>query len=443
MTTFTIEDSANYAAQVVRVPKPFSLPNADRLVGLGIFGYTVITAKDGEIREGDLAVFFPAESQLSHSLASGAALYRHTELNAYPTAKPGYLEDNRRVRALKLRGTVSNGLLLPLAEFARVMGVPAKDFVEGVAFDHIDGVEVSRKYRVKEPAEQRSREQANVKKAFKRVDAAMFPVHIETDQYLRNEHLLADDDVLIVTQKLHGTSFRVGRVPVRRKLTWLERLAKRIGVKVAESERDVVFGSRQVIKDARNPNQQHFYGADLWTQHGEEIAHKIPDNVIVYGEIVGWTTDGAPIQAGHTYGFPRGERGLYVYRVSIVTDGGELYDLSWDQVRTFANEHGLEHVPELWRGPKRDFVLENFVENNFAADHAALARVGILGIYRDIPVPLSDDGTGADEGIAIRVDRGGRVPLLFKYKNASHYVYETKQLDAGEVDLEAEESVAA
>lgn len=442
MTKFSIEDSANYAAQVVRVPKSFSLPNADRLVGLGIFGYTVITAKDGEIREGDLAVFFPAESQLSHTLAKIGNLYRHAAINM-DTSVTGYLEDNRRVRAIKLRGTVSNGLILPIAVLADAFGISADDFQEGLAFDHIDGDEVSRKYRVKEPAEQRTREQANVKKAFKRVDAAMFPVHIETDQYLRNEHLLSDDDVLIVTQKLHGTSFRAGRVPVRRKLTWLERLAKRLGVKVAEVERDVVFGSRQVIKDSRNPDQQHFYGTDLWTELGETIADRIPDNVIVYGEVIGWTKDGAPIQKGHTYQVPFGSHDLYLYRVSLITDAGELYDLSWDQVRSFANEHGFAHVAELWRGRKRDFVLENFVENNFAADAAYAARSGFLGIYPDSPVPLSADGTGADEGIAIRVDRGGRVPLLFKYKNASHYVYETKQLDAGEVDLEAEESVAA
>ncbi|MDY0829078.1 RNA ligase family protein [Microbacterium sp. BG28] len=441
MTSFTIEDSANYAAQVVRVPAPFSLPNADRLVGLGIFGYTVITQKDGTLREGDLAVFFPAECQISDALAWAANLYRHAERNIDPS-QTGYLEDNRRVRALKLRGTVSNGLILPVSVVADAFGVPESDFVEGTAFDAINGDEVSRKYRVKEPAAQVSREAANVKKAFKRVTDKQFPVHIETDQYLRNEHLISDEDILIVTQKLHGTSFRAGRVPVRRKLTWLERLAKRLGVKVAEAELDVVFGSRQVIKDIHNPHQAHYYGVDLWSAFGQTIEDRIPSNVIVYGELVGWTRDGAAIQSGHTYGVPHGAAELYLYRVAIVTDGGDLYDLSWDQVRTFANEHGFNHVAELWRGAKRDFVLENFVENDFAADFYMAARSGFFP-FRDIPVSLSEDGTGADEGIAIRVDRGGRVPLLFKHKNPSHFLFETAQLDAGEVDLESAESVPA
>ncbi|GAA5198653.1 RNA ligase family protein [Microbacterium jejuense] len=437
MTKFEIIDSANYAAQVVRVPAPFALPNADRLVGVGVFGYTVVTAKGG-ISEGDLAVFFPAEAQLSTALTSGANLFRHSELNT-DQSKTGYLEDNRRVRALKLRGTVSNGLLLPAAEVAAIFRVPVADLTEGVAFDHIGGAEVSRKYRVKEPAPANAREKANLKKAFKRVDDKLFPVHIETDQYLRNEHLLSDDDVLIVTQKLHGTSFRAGRVPVRRKLTWLERLAQRVRVRVAESEVDTVFGSRQVIKDVNNPNQQHFYGTDLWTEHGKQIEDRIPSNVIVYGELVGWTKDGAAIQKGHTYGVEPGTAELSLYRVSIITDAGELYDLSWDQVRTFANEHGFKHVPELWRGFKRDFDIEQFQEVDFAKKHRALLALGGPG-WADEPLPISADGTGADEGIAIRVDRGGRVPLLFKYKNDSHYLYETAQLDSGEVDLESAEA---
>ncbi|GAA2577757.1 hypothetical protein GCM10009862_16350 [Microbacterium binotii] len=441
MTKFSIEDSPNYAAQVIRVPAPFPLPNADRLVGVGVFGYTVVTQRDGTLREGDLAVFFPAECQISDALAWAANLYRHAERNIDPS-QTGYLEDNRRVRALKLRGTVSNGLILPVSVVADAFGVPESDFVEGTAFDAINGEEVSRKYRVKEPAVQVSREAANVKKAFKRVTDKQFPVHIETDQYLRNEHLIAADDILIVTQKLHGTSFRAGRVPVRRKLTWIERLAKRLGVKVAETELDVVFGSRQVIKDVHNPNQAHFYGVDLWSEFGLSIEDRIPANVIVYGELVGWTSEGAPIQPGHTYGLPQGLSELYLYRVSVITDAGDLYDLSWDQVRTFANEHGFSHVAELWRGHKRDFVLENFVENDFHADFRMAASAGILS-YRDVPVPLSTDGTGADEGIAIRVDRGGRVPLLFKHKNPSHFLFETAQLDAGEVDLESAESVPA
>lgn len=436
MATFTIEDSANYAAQVIKLGAPFKHPNADRLECFGVFGYTVI-AGIGDFREGDLAIFFPAETQVADLVLSKANLYRHGEKNADKSVQ-GYIEDSRRVRALKLRGTVSNGMLIPVDQLANTMKVAASSFEDGLVFDTIDGAEVCRKYRIEKPVSQGSREARNVKKAFRRVDAKLFPVHIETDQYLRNEQLLSDDDILIVTQKLHGTSWRGARTLVRNKLAWLERLAQRLGARVQTHSFDLLAGSRQVIKDPKSTTQKHHYGHDLWTQHLDVVGDLIPENVVVYGELVGWTAAGAPIQEGHTYGLPEGEAKLYVYRVSIITNAGELYDLSWDQVRTFCDEHNLVHVPELWRGFKKDFDLEAFKEKDFFTTSFTAPEP-----YADVPVPLSSGGTGADEGIAIRVDRGGRVPLLFKYKNDSHYLYETKQLDAGAVDLESAEAIAA
>lgn len=207
-------------------------------------------------------------------------------------------------------------------------------------------------------------------------------------------------------------------------------------VKIRSRVFEHVFGSRKVIKDITSDTQQHYYGGDIWSDMGLRIKDVIPENVIVYGEIVGWTDDGAPIQRGYTYGEEKGNRTLYVYRVSIVTDSGDLWDLSWDQVRYFCDTRGLKHVPELWRGFKKDFDLEDFKERDFLG--AYLGPEGAA--YPDEPVPLSKDGTGADEGIAIRVERPGQVPLLFKYKNDSFYLYETAVLDSGEVDLESEES---
>jgi hypothetical protein len=428
-----IKDSANYAAVVVRVPEPFKLPNSDRLYGVGIFGYTVVVDTSWVAREGELAVFFPAEAQLAEWFTSEANLFRHNERNKDQT-ESGYLEDNRRVRALKLRGTVSNGLLLPISVLGKA------GFAEGDTFDTIDGVEYCRKYRIKEPQPPRSREDRKLSKAFKRVDAKLFPVHVETDQYLRNEHLLSDDDILIVTQKLHGTSWRGANTLVKRKPTWRDWVASKVlRVPVQETYFDLLAGSRQVIKDPKSTTQNHFYAYDLWTKKLEEVAGLIPENVVVYGEVVGYTDGGGPIQKGHTYGAVLGTNDLYVYRVAVITNSGDLWDLSWDQVVHFCQTRGLKHVPELWRGPKEAFRLEDFVEKNFSAEQYG-ERLDGKHLYVDEPVPLSDGGTGADEGIAIRVDRGGNIPLLFKYKNDSHYLYETAQLDSGEVDIESEES---
>ena len=125
--------------------------------------------------------------------------------------------------------------------------------------------------------------------------------------------------------------------------------------------------------------------------------------------------------------------GLYVYRVAIVNEDGVLRDLSWDQVKKFCYTYGLNHTPELWRGPKAALVLEKFAEKNFYGVWAS----SVGADYIDRPVALSEGGTGKDEGIVLRVDRGGDVPYLLKYKNDSFYLAETQALDSEELDLES------
>ena len=53
---------------------------------------------------------FPAEVQLSGEYARFNNLHRHGNLNA-DQGQAGYLEDNRRVRALKFRGWVKTCMI--------------------------------------------------------------------------------------------------------------------------------------------------------------------------------------------------------------------------------------------------------------------------------------------------------------------------------------------
>ena len=73
---------------------------------------------------------------------------------------------------------------------------------------------------------------------------------------------------------VHNSSVRIARTIVKRRLSWWERLAKRLGVTVAETELAVVGGSRRVIKDPRDPSQRHWYGEgnDIWTQAALDYA---------------------------------------------------------------------------------------------------------------------------------------------------------------------------
>lgn len=426
---FDAPKNSNYAAVVISVNTVVELPGLDNLIGVPTLGHQALTTKG--IEAGDLRVAFTAETQLSPDFCAINNLYRDETLNKDP-AETGYLEKNRRVRALKLRGHVSNALLMPLVSLAYT-GIDWAALQEGDTFDTLNGHEICRKYEIQRNVQNPAR--TKVEKAFKRVDTKLFPEHLETDQYGRNKHLLRAGREVVVTQKLHGTSWRGGRVPVLRQLTWYERLLKRLGVTIPAYEYDAVYGSRKVIKDPNNPRQQHFYKDDIWTEYGKRIADVIPEGFIVYGELVGWTpgADSVPLQKNYTYHLSQGEAELFVYRVSTINAQGVLADLSWDGVKEFCQARGLKWCPELKRIPVHD-GCEPLVEVEEFLGHFLDERLADFGGWNDVPLIVSSHKT-VDEGVCLRQE--GLVPLILKAKSPKFLEHETKLLDRGEVDLES------
>ncbi|RAV17627.1 hypothetical protein DQP57_00115 [Mycobacterium colombiense] len=206
-------------------------------------------------------------------------------------------------------------------------------------------------------------------------------------------------------------------------------------IKIPRYEYDVVFGSRKVIKDPNNPRQNHYYDQDIWTHYGQKIAELLPEGVVLYGELVGWTPgpDAVPLQKNYTYHLSKGEAELFVYRVSTINSQGVLTDLPWDGVKEFCQARGLKWCPELKRiplhGGREPLVeVEEFL-GNFLDE-----RLADFGGWNDIPLIVSSHKT-VDEGICLRQE--GLVPLILKAKSPKFLEHETKLLDKGEVDLES------
>ena len=217
--------NANYAATVTRLPKLLELTGSDFLVGASLYGFQAVISKDHA--QGELGIVFGAECQLSEEFTKANNLYRHAEFNADQEAK-GYLEDNRRVRAIKLRGHRSDCLWLPLESLA-FTGVKLDELTEGMTFDRLGDHELCRKYVVKTKGPRNTPPQ---EKKFVRVDPKLFPPHVDTENYWRNAHLIGPNETVTVTAKLHGSSWRGTRTNVLRKLSLRDRIAKRLGVKV-------------------------------------------------------------------------------------------------------------------------------------------------------------------------------------------------------------------
>jgi len=415
-------ENSNYAAQVVEIKSLTDLAGCDNVVGTPLLGFQAIVGKDTE--QGDLGIVFTAETQLSEEYARKNNLHRHGNLNDNEGSK-GYLEDNRRVRAMKFRGHRSDALFMPLESLSYIKNLDITQFKVGDTFDKIGDSEICKKYVL--PRTRREQRIEKNKEKFVRVDKKFLPEHYDTDNYFRNTEVISTGRWVTITQKLHGTSIRIGNTVVARKLSWRDKVAKRAGVKVADTEMDYVFGSRKVIKDINNPNQNHFYNSDIWTEEGAKLSGSLPENFLVYGELVGWTKEGAPLQKNYTYQVPNRTCDLYVYRVAFVNNQGIVTDLSWEQTKEFCHDRGLNTVPELYSGPMptEEEIVSEYIDKRFHEEGYA----GAVPLDKESPV---------DEGICIRVDM--LAPYILKAKGEKFYAHESAMIDEEAEDLEVEGS---
>lgn len=411
----------NYAATIFSIKTILEF-DLKTLVGVPVLGHQALTQRG--YKPGDLVIAFTAETQLTPEYAGENDLFRHATMNK--TDATGYLEDSGRIKAIQLAGHRSNALLMPLSSVAYT-GVDISEFKEGDTFDALNGHKICQKYLVTHKG---SLGGGGKSTQVSRVDGKLFPKHFDTANYHRSKFLLNQADAAVVTQKLHGTSWRGGRVSTERELNWKDRLALRLGVQVATHYPEVFFGSRNQVMDVNHP--AGYFGTDIWSEYGRRIQDLIPENYMIYGELIGWTPAGAPIQKGYTYDLPHGHAELYVYRVQTVNPQGVAADLPWDAVRRFCDERGLKHVPELFRIPATE--VDGYLA---AAEDAAFYddwSQSFADVYVDIPLPLSDPNS-VDEGVVIRQE--GLEPVILKAKSQAFLEYESKQLDTAEADIES------
>lgn len=420
----------NYCAVVVDLPAVrYSLNGLDNLEGVTIFGFNVIVSKGSN----GLGLFFSAETQLSDEYCFENNLYREDSrtgnLNKDKSSK-GYLDQNRRIKAIKFKGNVSNGLFMPL-ESLKWTGVNVSLLKVGDEFDTLNGKEICRKYVVKtNPIKERQ----TVDRGFIRADKKFMPEHIDTENFFKNHQKINPNTEVIITQKLHGTSIRIANTLVNHKPTIVERIAKLFGAKIIETEYANLYGSRKVIKDANNPNQNHYYESDIWTSEGKKLDGLLPENYIVYAELIGWTPEGKPLQKGYTYGLPVGTCEMYIYRITNINPKGYMTDLSWEQVKEFCSKNGLKYVPELMKLPMFSLTQSDFKGIKEFLDVRYFDK--LHGGYRN-SIWLGDNDL-VDEGICIRAE--GLLPKILKAKSPKFLEHETTVLDTGEEDLESSQN---
>jgi hypothetical protein len=424
------------------------IEGADRIMQATLFGETVIVSKD--YKEGELGLLFDCETQLSHEYVKGNNLYRNSDLNS-DKAKTGYFEENRRVRPIKMKGVRCSGLWMPIEslDFTGDHFFDQDNSYIGTQIDANNGVSICQKYIT---IKTRNSQGVNQKGKARENDCPTFKEHIDTDQALRNLNLFKEGNLVTITEKLHGTSLRVGNLLVNRNKSLFERLLNKIGISTLESEYKFVVGSRRVVKrigEQEREGVQNYYNQDIWSLASDKcFKEKILKGETVYAEIVGYLSEGTPIMGSQSneklkkfmdanqykafiekygnatvfsYGLPVGEFEVYVYRITMTNEDGESYDITWDQVKNRCDKMGVKYVPEI----DRDVVKPSDEDSDY------------LEWINDITDLDSENfHSNLKEGIIIRIDNGSNTPIFLKNKSYNFKVLENIIKDTEQVDLE-------
>ena len=434
----SVEGNENYAAQYVRLTEFAEIPGANTIKHAIIHGNRVIVAK--EVTYGDFGIFFPVESQIAKDFLSFNNQFSHKEANK-DQEKVGYFEEKGRVRCVRFMKVPSEGFFCPLNYLTHWKGIATKNWELvrlDTKFDHINGYKLCNKYIIRVPQVQGVRVGRKVKKQPSRMIEGVYKLHYDTPKLMDNIHLLTPEDKIFITNKLHGTSFSMGRVKVKRKLSLLEKIKNFFKFPVVLTEYDDIYASRSVIKNATATQKNNdWYGEDVWKNTFEELKHLLVDGMQFYGEIVGFTPSGGGIQKGWDYGCAPKEAKSYLYRITSTDEEGVVREWDMSEVISYCKENNLNHVPVYYQGLARDLFPDLDLTNHWHRDFTERLR---NSFNMEKNCELCKNKVPA-EGIALRIE--GRPLPAYKFKAFLFLKKETEMLDKGEVDMESAEASEA
>lgn len=446
--------NVNYLSKVVNITsfRKHSDPEVTKLKCCTIDGFNIITGIDSP--EG-LYIYFPALSCINSDFLRFANLYRHSELNANPE-QTGMFEDNGRVKAIKLRGELSEGFIIS-AEILQnyIISVTNKELEnvkEGVEFDSVqDGSKefwISKKFIPKGTYTSGAKESRTKKKVSKKLDRVIdtqFRFHYETNLLKRNPHVISPDSIIEISYKIHGTSHISAYVLCHQPLNWKQKIAKWL-TGCTFDKYDYLYASRTVIKNKYyNKNvTPGFYGVDVWAEADKIIRPCLAKGQTVYAEIVGFTPDGKYIQKGYDYGCeppkanenytPEKHFKVRVYRVSYTNADGVTFEYTPHQVQQWCARVGLTPVEECYVGLAKNLYPDIPEDENWSSTFLdRLANDKAFYMECDSPHCVNKV---PHEGLVIKLDNG-KVGA-FKLKTFAFQNREQKQLDKGETNIEDE-----
>lgn len=400
-----------YCGYIVELHNLRKHSNADRLQCVEVFGNNVIV--DLSYKEGQKVVFFPVDGRLSDEYAEENNLVRKKDENGNNIG--GYLEPGKNnIKALKLRGEKSEGLVLPIETLSKY--ISTDELNVGDKITTLNGHLICEKYVPHRTNRVHMGETNKSKNISLKNKYPIFKEHEDTEQLMYNKGAFKEGDKCTITLKMHGTSARSSYSieNINIKQNFLQRLLKR-PVKTKQ-EWAYVSGTRRTILE---DYEGGFYGSNEFRHPWHDFfKDKLEKGETVYYEIVGYVNEQTPIMGtcsnsklkdkelkklyGDTmefsYGCKSGENKIYVYRMTLTNEDGYTVEYPDWLMRLRCEMMGVECVP----------LFETFT---FTTWEDLLERVEK---YYDGPDPIGK--THIREGVVVRIENRPKF-TAYKHKN--------------------------
>lgn len=430
---------SEHVGYVVKVEKLRPHTNADRLQVATFFGNDTCVGLDVKI--GDIGVYFPTDLQLDYDFCVQNHLLRKL---IDGTPDKGYMDPNKRnVSTIKLRGEKSDGIYVNISDFDYCFDDDASKYLKiGDTISVVNGHSICQKYIPHSNKRTGNPTEGNRTRKKKVPIAPLFTEHADTEQLAYNLGAFQVGDQIEITLKMHGTSQRTGYLPVFKgyKRSLWDKIMKRDGTPIYEW--GYVSGTRRTVLENFDGG---FYGSNLFRErHSKFFEGKLHKGEEVYYEVVGFTDTGAPIMAsaankklndkafikqyGETttfsYGCEAPQSELYVYRMTMTNEDGDVVEYSPDFMRYRCEQMGCKTVPVMWKG-----FADETIDWNDAGMTAGEWVMEKAEQYYAGPDPIGK--THTREGVVVRIVNKPKF-CAYKHKN-----FEFKCLE-GLVKAEAE-----
>ena len=450
--------NVNYLAKIVEIKDftPHVNPEVTRLKAAHVDGYTILV---GINEQPGKFVYFPTSCTINPQFLSFANLYRHGEKNANPQ-ETGMFEDNGRVKAIRLKGQVSEGFLLPvqmlcnfIVDSTSIEFTP-DDCKTGTEFDEVEHKGkhfwVNKKFVVERRNTGGGGSKGRYDKKVKLFDKTIenqFRFHYDTVIVRKDPAAIKPEDTIQLTHKWHGTSAIFAYVLCKHPLTIKEKIAKWLTGNEF-NEYDYLYASRSVVKNSKiggNKVGKGFYGEgnDVWGEAFKYIQPYLVKGMTIYAEVVGYLPNGGYIQKNYDYGCvpPKpGETYTYgvhykimIYRITLTNVDGVVHEFSTQEVQTWSKMNGLTPVIQCYYGKAGDLYPELDRENHWSENFIECLANDKQRFFMEMDSPDCVNKV-PHEGLVIKKE--DMVPRAWKLKCFAFLNKEQKELDSGEENIE-------